>query len=80
MKHWFKFLLVLALVISGLSFSTTSYAAGDKEEESINEKFGLPIVVLGGTLNDDQKQEVREMLKVTILTWLRKLPLQEKIL
>ncbi|QFT90159.1 hypothetical protein FIU87_15955 [Bacillus sp. THAF10] len=64
MKHWFKFLLVLALVISGLSFSTTSYAAGDKEEESINEKFGLPIVVLGGTLNDDQKQEVREMLKV----------------
>ncbi|WP_226680340.1 DUF1002 domain-containing protein [Sutcliffiella horikoshii] len=65
MKHWFKLLLVLTLVLSGLTLSNVVQAAGgEDEEESINEKFGLPIVVYGGTLNDDQKQEVREHLKV----------------
>lgn len=65
MKHWLKILLVLTLVLSGLSLTNGVQAAGGKdEEESINEKFGLPIVVYGGTLNDDQKQEVRDMLNV----------------
>ncbi|WP_404428939.1 DUF1002 domain-containing protein [Sutcliffiella horikoshii] len=65
MKHWFKLLLVLTLVLSGLTLSNVVQAAGgEDEEESINEKFGLPIVVYGGTLNDDQKQEVREHLNV----------------
>lgn len=65
MKHWLKLLLVLTLVLSGLTLSNVVQAAGgEDEEESINEKFGLPIVVYGGTLNDDQKQEVREHLKV----------------
>ncbi|MGD6779854.1 DUF1002 domain-containing protein [Sutcliffiella horikoshii] len=65
MKLWFKLLLVLTLVLSGLTLSNVVQAAGgEDEEESINEKFGLPIVVYGGTLNDDQKQEVREYLNV----------------
>ncbi|KPB05429.1 DUF1002 domain-containing protein [Bacillus sp. CHD6a] len=65
MKHWLKILLVLTLVLSGLTLSNVVQAAGEEdEEESINEKFGLPIVVYGGTLNDDQKQEVREHLDV----------------
>lgn len=65
MKHWLKLLLVLTLVLSGLTLSNVVHAAGGKdEEESINEKFGLPIVVYGGTLNDDQKQEVRNFLNV----------------
>ncbi|WP_339147227.1 MULTISPECIES: DUF1002 domain-containing protein [unclassified Sutcliffiella] len=65
MKHWLKILLVLTLVLSGLSLTNVVQAAGgEDEEESINEKFGLPIVVYGGTLNDDQKQEVRNLLKV----------------
>ncbi|NMH71844.1 DUF1002 domain-containing protein [Bacillus sp. RO2] len=65
MKHWLKVLLVLTLVLSGLTLSNVVQAAGgEDEEESINEKFGLPIVVYGGTLNDDQKQEVREHLNV----------------
>ncbi|WP_404458982.1 DUF1002 domain-containing protein [Sutcliffiella horikoshii] len=65
MKHWFKLLLVLTLVLSGLTLSNVVQAAGgEDEEESINEKFGLPIVVYGGTLNDGQKQEVREHLNV----------------
>ncbi len=65
MKHWLKILLVLTLVLSGLSLTNVGHAAGgEDEEESINEKFGLPIVVYGGTLNDDQKQEVRNLLNV----------------
>ncbi|MGD6774189.1 DUF1002 domain-containing protein [Sutcliffiella horikoshii] len=65
MKLWFKLLLVLTLVLSGLTLSNVVQAAGgEDEEESINERFGLPIVVYGGTLNDDQKQEVREYLNV----------------
>ncbi len=65
MKHWLKILLVLTLVLSGLSLTNVVHATGgEEEEESINEKFGLPIVVYGGTLNDDQKQEVRNLLKV----------------
>ncbi|MCG1022072.1 DUF1002 domain-containing protein [Sutcliffiella horikoshii] len=65
MKHWLKIVLVLTLVLSGLSLTNVVQAAGGKdEEESINEKFGLPIVVYGGTLNDDQKQEVRNLLNV----------------
>ncbi|NLP51958.1 DUF1002 domain-containing protein [Bacillus sp. RO1] len=65
MKHWLKVLLVLTLVLSGLTLSNVVQAAGgEDEEESINEKFGLPIVVYGGTLNEDQKQEVREYLNV----------------
>ncbi|KMJ57017.1 hypothetical protein AB685_18630 [Bacillus sp. LL01] len=65
MKHWLKYMLVLTLVLSGLSLTNVVHATGgEDEEESINEKFGLPIVVYGGTLNDDQKQEVRDLLKV----------------
>ncbi|MCM3619425.1 DUF1002 domain-containing protein [Sutcliffiella horikoshii] len=65
MKHWLKILLVLTLVLSGLSLTNVGHAAGgEDEEESINEKFGLPIVVYGGTLNDEQKQEVRNLLNV----------------
>ncbi|WP_227396431.1 DUF1002 domain-containing protein [Jeotgalibacillus aurantiacus] len=39
-------------------------ASDHNTEESIDERFGLPILVLGGTLSEDQKQEVREMLEV----------------
>src|SRR5690625_7084770 len=34
-------------------------------EDSINEKFGLPIVVYGDILSDAQKQEVRYLLGLT---------------
>jgi uncharacterized protein YpuA (DUF1002 family) len=65
MKHWLKILLVLSLALSGLSLTNIAHAAGgEDEEESINEKFGLPIVVYGGTLSDAQKQEVRDLLNV----------------
>ncbi|TDL31477.1 DUF1002 domain-containing protein [Jeotgalibacillus sp. S-D1] len=56
----------LALILSlNLGISGVSAADGQKNEDSINEKFGLPIVVLGGTLSESQKEEVRKMLGVT---------------
>ncbi|MGM0846766.1 MAG: DUF1002 domain-containing protein [Bacillota bacterium] len=64
MKQWSKIALILA-VIFGL-FASNSVMASDNEtnEESINEKFGLPIVVLGESLSEEQKEEVRKALKV----------------
>lgn len=56
----------LALILSlNLGISGVSAADGKNNEDSINEKFGLPIVVLGGTLSESQKDEVRKMLGVT---------------
>ncbi|MDG5472937.1 DUF1002 domain-containing protein [Jeotgalibacillus sp. ET6] len=57
--------LSIALILSlqvGLGGASASDGNGD---EGINEKFGLPILVLGGTLSDTQKEEVRKMLGVT---------------
>jgi uncharacterized protein YpuA (DUF1002 family) len=38
--------------------------ASSNDEESINEKYGLPIVVYGEALSEAQKDEVRKLLKV----------------
>ncbi|PPA70644.1 DUF1002 domain-containing protein [Jeotgalibacillus proteolyticus] len=58
-------MLTMAIIVAlNLGVAGVSAADNDKEE-SINEKFGLPILVLGGTLNDQQKEEVRKMLGVT---------------
>lgn len=53
--------LLLALVAFGLLFQGGGQVAA---EDSINEKFGLPIVVLGETLTEAQKEEVRKLLKI----------------
>lgn len=59
-------MLALAGILSlNLGVSGAFAADSEKNEDSINEKFGLPIVVLGGSLSEDQKEEVREMLGVT---------------
>src|SRR5690625_13257 len=61
MKRYLKiatlFIFVWSLIIGVVS---PAHA-----EDSINEKFGLPIVVYGDTLSDAQKQEVRDLLGVT---------------
>lgn len=58
--------IIACLFLVMLSVSMTGKAAADQadNDESINEKFGLPIVVYGGTLTDAQKEEVRKLLKV----------------
>ncbi|CAM4180733.1 DUF1002 domain-containing protein [Lederbergia lenta] len=53
--------LLLAIVALGLIFQGSGQVAA---EESINEKFGLPVVVLGETLTEAQKEEVRKLLKI----------------
>lgn len=47
-----------------LSGSTVFASENGNDEESINEKFGLPVVVYGEALSAAQKDEVRELLKV----------------
>lgn len=68
LKYFYK-VTVLAVILALLvSVSSTSKALADTNgntEESINEKFGLPIVVYGEALSAAQKEEVRELLKVT---------------
>jgi uncharacterized protein YpuA (DUF1002 family) len=50
----------------GLTLGTGSIAqAAGNDTDSINEKFGLPIVVYGGSLSDAQKEEVRKELEVS---------------
>jgi uncharacterized protein YpuA (DUF1002 family) len=61
----FKRVCVVALAIGVISSNQLAYASTDSnDEESINEKFGLPIVVYGEALSDSQKAEVRELLEV----------------
>lgn len=65
-KHFLKiavpFLLMIALVTS-LAI-TTQAASNDDDSDSINEKFGLPVVVYGERLTEAQRQEVLDLLKV----------------
>lgn len=62
---FFKRICMVALAFGVISSNQLAYASTDSnDEESINEKFGLPIVVYGEALSDSQKAEVRELLKV----------------
>ncbi|WP_456272709.1 DUF1002 domain-containing protein [Bacillus sp. AK031] len=64
MKQWSKIALILAVFFGLFGSSNVMAADGDKNKDSINEKFGLPIVVLGESLSEAQKEEVREALEV----------------
>ncbi|MCR2821212.1 DUF1002 domain-containing protein [Lederbergia panacisoli] len=65
MKQWSKiaiaFLLGISFILNGIG---SAAADQNTDEEAINEKFGLPIVVYGETLTTEQKDEVRKLLKV----------------
>jgi uncharacterized protein YpuA (DUF1002 family) len=66
-KYFYKlaaFTIILAILLSVSCTSMVSADTGGNTEESINEKFGLPIVVYGEALSQAQKDEVRELLKV----------------
>jgi uncharacterized protein YpuA (DUF1002 family) len=65
-KHYLK-VSVLFMLIIGLVTSlaiTTQADSKDDDSDSINEKFGLPVVVYGDKLSEAQRQEVRDLLKV----------------
>ncbi|MGD6968526.1 DUF1002 domain-containing protein [Rossellomorea vietnamensis] len=64
MKQWSKIALILAVFFGLFASSTVMAADNETNKESINEKFGLPIVVLGESLSEEQKEEVRKALEV----------------
>lgn len=64
-KRLINWVSILALFILVISVNNTSLASEySSDEESINEKFGLPIVVYGAALSPAQKEEVRDLLGV----------------
>lgn len=60
-KQW---IMLLVFVMYTVLFVATT-AAANGNEESINEKFGLSVVVYGEALSDQQKEEVRKLLEVS---------------
>jgi len=68
MKVFYKGITVAILFALILTVCSTSNVFADtngNNEDSINEKFGLPIVVYGEALSAAQKDEVRRLLNVT---------------
>jgi uncharacterized protein YpuA (DUF1002 family) len=65
MKQLIKWICMVALAFGIVNSNQLAYASTDSNnEESINEKFGLPIVVYGEALSDSQKAEVRDLLGI----------------
>ncbi|MBM7714396.1 uncharacterized protein YpuA (DUF1002 family) [Bacillus thermophilus] len=56
--------VIMGLICSVLVLSGQMNAAAQKDDV-INEKLGVPIVVYGETLTNEQKDEVRKLLEVT---------------
>lgn len=68
MKKFLQTIMAIILVIG--AFIAPSVASADSDgstttEEVVNEKFGAPIVVYGGNLTEEQKNSVKESLKIT---------------
>jgi uncharacterized protein YpuA (DUF1002 family) len=69
LNRFFMNVAIAALLVLVLSVSITSRAlAATNDEESINEKYGLPVVVYGEALSAAQKEEVRKLLDVNDTT------------
>ncbi|GIO26744.1 DUF1002 domain-containing protein [Ornithinibacillus bavariensis] len=61
MKQYIKLTALFTLIISLLTVFVVPVSA----DEGINEKLGVPIVVYGGNLTDDQKTQTKKLLEVT---------------
>jgi len=64
LKKLIKLTAIVSLFTLVLGFAIPAFASSDNDEDSINEKYGLPIVVYGEALSEKQKGEVRELLGV----------------
>ena len=62
MKRLITILFSLAIVI-GFSFQVQADSVKD-DDDVIDEKFGLPIIVYGETLTEEQRQQVRDAVNV----------------
>lgn len=58
-------IVLIAVFMLGIGMNSVAKASSNDNSDSINEKFGLPIVVYGEKLSADQKQKVKELLNVT---------------
>jgi uncharacterized protein YpuA (DUF1002 family) len=64
--RFFKMAAIAAVLFSVFFIKNSSVAlASNGDDESINEKYGLPVVVYGAQLSPAQKEEVRKLLNVT---------------
>jgi uncharacterized protein YpuA (DUF1002 family) len=64
--RFFKMAAIAAVLFSVFFVKNSSIAlASNGDDESINEKYGLPVVVYGAQLSPAQKEEVRKLLNVT---------------
>lgn len=64
-KHTRKWIVFALFFLLCITISTSAIASnGENNEDSINEKFGLPVVVYGSALTPSQKEEVRTLLGV----------------
>lgn len=57
-------IVLIAVFLLGIGMNSVVKASSNDNSDSINEKFGLPIVVYGEKLSSDQKQKVKELLGV----------------
>lgn len=61
-----KWIAMATVFMFALTLGTSTLASNNNNDEDvINEKYGLPIVVYGEALSDSQKEEVRKLLGVT---------------
>lgn len=58
-------IVLIAVFMLGIGMNSVAKASSNDNSDSVNEKFGLPIVVYGEKLSADQKQKVKELLNVT---------------
>lgn len=66
MRFKFKILTMFVVIISLIvGLASPAFSAENDDSDVINEKLGVPIVVYGDTLTDEQKAEVQELLEVT---------------
>ncbi|MGG2104776.1 DUF1002 domain-containing protein [Lysinibacillus pakistanensis] len=62
-KAWMKILAATMLVFAVMA-PTTGFAADNMPPKAIDEKLGVPIVVYGANLSEDEKESVKKSLKV----------------
>lgn len=62
-KTWGK-ILVATMLVFGVLAPTTGFAADNTPPKAIDEKLGVPIVVYGANLSEDEKESVKKSLKV----------------